>query len=301
MMKFGGKNLFSYISRWRKSAMRRSKIAAFRADGGYAPGTRVDIARMHPGVVSQMSGVKLRFPKPVIRRNYSRIGVIAGFALIIYLIFGTPIFQLTELTVTGQHLVDEEEVRSVLFPSGFRKVNALTYGDGRAAKKLQSKLPQIADVKFEKNIFHKTLVVKVVEHETSIIWVTGGQKYLVNRNGVVYEHAPEDSPLLPVEDLKNIEVSLNQQIVAPAFIDFVSSFVANLPRRTNISIRRIVVPETTFEIEMETDEGWKIILDTTASYEEQLNNLVRVLRELQGEEGIEEYVDLRIGKKVFYK
>jgi cell division septal protein FtsQ len=221
--------------------------------------------------------------------------------LILYVVFGTPIFALDQLYITGQHLVDEDQIKGVLFPNGFHKVNALTYGDGRAAKKLENKIPQIESVQFEKNIFSKVLTVKVVEHETSIIWVTGGQRYLVNRNGVAYEKAPDDSPLLPVEDLKNIEISLNQQIVAPEFIDFVSSFVANLPRRTNISIRRIVVPETTFEIEMETDEGWKIILDTTASYEEQLNDLVRVLRELGPNDKIHEYVDLRIGKKVFYK
>lgn len=301
MKLFGGKNPLSFINRWRKSAMRRSKIAAFRSGGGYRPGTRVDIAKVHPGLVSQMSGVKLRFPRPAVRRNYSRIGVIVGLALVLYVIFGTPIFILKQLEITGNHLVDEEEIRNILFPSGFKKVHALAFGDGRAASKLSAKVPQIDTATFEKNIFSKTLTVRIVEHETSIIWVTGGEKYLVNRNGVVYEHAPDDSPLLPVEDIKNIEVSLNQQIVAPAFIDFVSSFVANLPRRTNISIRRIVVPETTFEIEMETDEGWKIILDTTASYEEQLNNLVRVLRELEGDEAIEEYVDLRIGKKVFYK
>ena len=95
-------------------------------------------------------------------------------------------------------------------------------------------------------------------------------------------------------------MSLSQRIVTSEFIEFVTSFAANLPRKTNISIERIMIPETTFEVEMKTSDGWTILLDSTKSYEDQLNNLVRVLREM-GDVVPQEYVDLRIGKKVFYK
>jgi cell division septal protein FtsQ len=295
LAKIWGKRIKSVFSRANSGWQRRSNSE------GYSPGSKIDVTSIQKSVVSQMSGVKLRFPKVPIRRGYSRIAVILVLVGIGYLVFGTRIFVLDTLKVEGQHLVNQDEIIKVLFPSGFSKVNALTYTDGRAKKKLLTKIPQIQSVSFNKNIFTKVLTVQVMEHETSIIWVTAGERYLVNRNGVAYEKAPDSSPLLPVEDIKNIPVSLNQQIVAPAFIDFVSSFVANLPRRTDITVRRIVVPETTFEVEMETDEGWKIILDTTGSYEEQLNNLVRVLRELPEDVEIKQYVDLRIGKKVFYK
>lgn len=290
---------------WGKFLPKRSRtlmmVARRSGNSGYLPGEKIDFSKIRNSTVSQMSGVRLRFPKPKIVRNYSRVAVVLVIGALLYLTFGTRIFVLDQLQVEGQHLVKQEEIVNLLFPSGFSKVHALTFMDGRAEKKLTTKIPQIQSVSFDKNIFSKILTVRVVEHETSIIWVTGGERYLVNRNGVAYERAPENSPLLPVEDIKNIPISLNQQIVAPVFIDFVSSFVANLPRRTNISVRRIVIPETTFEVEMETEEGWKIILDTTGSYEEQLNNLVRVLRELNPDNPIREYVDLRIGKKVFYR
>lgn len=290
---------------WGRFFPKRSRtlmmVAKRAGNVGYLPGEKLDFSKIRNSTVSQMSGVRLRFPKPKMVRNYSKIAVVLVIGGLLYLIFGTKIFILDQLQVEGQHLVKQEEIVNTLFPNGFSKVNALTFMDGRAERKLTTKIPQIQSVTFNKNIFSKALTVRVIEHETSIIWVTGGERYLVNRNGVAYERAPENSPLLPVEDLKNIPISLNQQVVAPVFIDFVSSFVANLPRRTNISVRRIVIPETTFEVEMETEEGWKIILDTTGSYEEQLNNLVRVLRELNPESPIREYVDLRIGKKVFYK
>lgn len=297
MRKSWGKEL---IKRWLdRRRLRQARLS--RGVESYTSGTTVKVGDLRKATVSQMSGVRLHLPRPKVRPGYSKALVVMGLGLVIYVLFGTPVFVLDELKIEGQHLVEEDEITAILFPSGFESVNAVTYPDGRYRRRLLEQIPQLAEVEFQKNIFTNVMTVQVAEHETSIIWVTGGERYLVNRNGVAYDKASPNSPLLPVEDLKNIPLSLNQQIVAPAFIEFVSSFTANLPRRTNISIRRIVVPETTFEVEMETDEGWKIILDTTSSYEEQLNNLVRVLRDLQPEEEISEYVDLRIGKKVFFR
>ncbi len=267
---------------------------------GYAVGSKLDWREVTRARVGQMSGVKIRsLRKPLPR--YSRWIVLLVMIATAYVIFGTRIFILDTLEIKGQHLVRRDEIEAVVFPSGFKSINAVTYGEGRARRKLLAAIPQIREVEFEKNLVSKTITIQIKENDTAVIWVTDGKKYLVNRLGVVYQEAPENSPLLPVEDLKNVPVGLNQQIVSPEFIEFVSGFVANLPRRTNVAVRRITVPETTFEIEVETDEGWKIILDTTASYEDQLNNLVRILRELPTDLPIQEYVDLRIGKKVFYR
>ncbi|KKW25557.1 MAG: hypothetical protein VE99_C0001G0194 [candidate division Kazan bacterium GW2011_GWC1_52_13] len=230
---------------------------------------------------------------------WSKLAVLIGLGLVGYLIFGTSMFTLDTLRVAGTHLTDPQTVQDVLFPHGFTRINALTWWEGRARRKVLS-LPQVQEVHFSKNLISDTLIVEVTEQQTAIVWQTAGEKFLVNRYGVVYDRAEEGSPLLTIEDLKNIPVSLNQRIITPEFLDFVTSFAANLPRKTNLVIRRITVPETTFEVEMETSEGWRIILDTTSSYEEQLNNLVRVLQEM-GDQKPREYVDLRVGKKVFYR
>ncbi|MDD5606167.1 MAG: cell division protein FtsQ/DivIB [Patescibacteria group bacterium] len=248
----------------------------------------------------QLTGAKLRQVKFQTKVGpFIKVGVGVVLVLVIYFIFFSNFFMLDNLKITGTHLLEPEEVQHVLFPKGFTKVNAITFMEGLAKRKLL-KQNQIADVAFSKNLISNTLTVEVTEHQTSIIWQTGGQQFLVNRFGVVYDEAEPGSPLLVVEDLKNVPISLSQKIVTTEFIDFVTSFAANLPRRTNITIRRITVPETTFEVEMETKDGWRIILDTTASWEEQLNNLVRVLREMP-DQPPSEYIDLRVGKRVYYK
>lgn len=226
--------------------------------------------------------------------------VLPGLAGALYLVFGSGFFWLDTLKITGSHLATQEEIRSLMFPKGFQGINAVSWPEGIVAKRLLSKIPQINEIHFRKNIITDTLTVQVREHQTSIVWQTAGEKFLVNRYGVVYDQAGENTPLIIVEDLKNLPVSLNQKIVTPDFIEFVTSFVANLPRKTNIAITRITIPETTFEVEMYTNQKWRIILDTTRPPDDQLNALVRVLQEKQDTQP-REYIDLRIPNKVFYK
>lgn len=227
-----------------------------------------------------------------------KVAVAVALVMLVYLLFGTRLLVLTKFDIQGNHLVEREEIEKMLFKDGFKPINALLFRDGKARKMVLS-IPQIREVHFRKAVFKRTLVVQIEEHETTIIWQTNNERFMVNRNGVVYDIAKVDSPLVVVEDLKNVPVNLNQKIVATEFIEFVTAVSANLPRKTNLAVRRVLVPETTYEIEVVTSDGWRIILDTTRSVETQLNNLVKVLRTTQTPP--REYVDLRIDDRVYYK
>jgi|WetSurMetagenome_2_1015567.scaffolds.fasta_scaffold278309_2 cell division septal protein FtsQ len=239
------------------------------------------------------------YPLTLSRLRYAKYFIVPAILLAIYVVFWSGLFTLNKLEITGNHLVTNSEIEKMLFPRGFKRVNAATFVSSWRTRKLRT-VPQISNARVVENIFQKTLRIEIDEHQTSVIWQTAGERFFVNRFGVIYDHAADSSPLMVVEDLKNVPVSLNQKIVDPAFLEFVTSFSANLPRKTNITVRRITIPETTFEAEMITADGWRIILDTTKSYEEQLNNLVRVLREM-GDQRPREYVDLRILDRVFWK
>ncbi|OGB73853.1 hypothetical protein A3K24_03480 [candidate division Kazan bacterium RIFCSPHIGHO2_01_FULL_44_14] len=272
-----------------------SRVVLFNQQQKYNQRMRGNLLRKTSVQLTAAKLSRLRTPA----RWWSKVLVVLGLGLVGYLLFGTNLFVLDTLRITGTHLTEPDAIQAVLFPRGFTKMNALTWWESRAKHKVES-LPQVQLVHFVKNFISDTLTVEVTEQQMAVVWQTAGEKFLINRHGVAYDRAEEGNPLLTIEDLKNIPISLNQRIVTSDFIDFVTSFAANLPRKTNLVIRRITVPETTFEVEMETSEGWRIILDTTGSYDEQLNNLVRVLQEM-GDRKPREYVDLRVGKKVFYK
>lgn len=239
-------------------------------------------------------------PRPfrMVSTPMMKVGVGVALALLLYWLLGSQAFVLTSFEAQGNHLVPAEEIENSIFPDGFKRVNTFLLREGKAQRQVLA-IPQIREVHFEKLIFKKKLLVIVDEHETTIIWQTNNERFMVNRAGVVYDIAADDSPLVVVEDMKNVPVNLNQKIVTTDFIEFVTSLAANLPRKTNVAARRVMVPETTFEIEVVTSAGWTIILDTTRSVETQLNNLVKVLRTIKGSPRA--YVDLRIEDRVYYK
>lgn len=228
-----------------------------------------------------------------------KVGLGVVLILLIYVLLGSQLLVLNKLEIKGNHLVTVADIEKTVFKNGFKPVNALIFNDSRAKIQILA-MPQIKTVKFNKRILSKKLLITVEEHETTIIWQTNNQRFMVNRFGVVYDIAPDNSPLTIVEDLKNVPINLNQKILTTDFIEFVTSIMANLPRKTNLVARRIMVPETTFEIEVLTSEGWTIILDTTRSSETQLNNLVRVLKANVGNPP-RQYVDLRIEDRIYYR
>ena len=240
-------------------------------------------------------------PKPfkAVSGPMFKVGLGVILILLVYILLGSNLLVLNKLEIKGNHLVAVADIEKAVFKNGFKPVNALIFNDSRAKTQILS-MPQIKTVKFNKQILSKKLLITIEEHETTIIWQTNNQRFMVNRFGVVYDIAPDNSPLTVVEDLKNVPINLNQKILTTDFIEFVTSIVANLPRKTNLVARRIMVPETTFEIEVLTSEGWTIILDTTRSSETQLNNLVRVLKANVGNPP-RQYVDLRIEDRIYYR
>jgi cell division septal protein FtsQ len=228
-----------------------------------------------------------------------KVGLGVILILLIYVLLGSQLLVLNKLEIKGNHLVTVADIEKAVFKNGFKPINALIFNDDKARIQILT-MPQIKTVRFSKQILSKKLLITVEEHETTIIWQTNNQRFMVNRFGVVYDIAPDNSPLAIVEDLKNVPINLNQKILTTDFIEFVTSIVANLPRKTNLVARRIMVPETTFEIEVLTSEGWTIILDTTRSSETQLNNLVRVLKANVGNPP-RQYVDLRIEDRIYYR
>ncbi len=228
-----------------------------------------------------------------------KVSVGVFLVLLVYVLIGSPLFVLTKLEIDGNHLVEASEIEASIFNDGFKSVNAFLFNESKMTKQVLSTVNQIKDIKFKKQVFSHTLLAIVEEHTSTIIWQTNNERFMVNRAGVVYDIASIDSPLVVVEDLKNVPVNLNQKIVTTDFVEFVTAVVSNLPRRTNLSARRILVPETTFEINVVTSEEWTIIFDTTRSVDTQISNLIKVLRTIKSPPS--QYVDLRIEDRVYYR
>ena len=223
----------------------------------------------------------------------------ATFILFLYFIFFSPIFVVRGVEVRGNHLVSEEKILEGAFGGDFKARRYLILPSSPIKRSLLKSILQIESVTVSRNIFRGAAILTVAERATAIIWQTNNEKFLINRQGIVYDYAPLDSPLPVIEDLKNVPIDLGQRVVTEEFVNFVTAMTSNFALKADTTISRITIPETTFEVEVETEKGFKVIFDTTRSADAQLDNLVKVLQ-VVGDEPLQ-YVDLRIADRIYYK
>lgn len=231
--------------------------------------------------------------------KYSPIMIVAWlslFSILSYALFFSDLFLVQNLEISGNHFVETEAVRKEILPEG-RRLNWLLFGAGRLNDQLKSAFSEIDEVSFER-IWPSTLRVTIAEQDTPIIWETNNQQFLITREGYVYDVMRPGVVALIVKDDKNLPVKVGERISTEDFVNFVTRLASNLPRKTGLTVQQVRVPETTFEIEVETNQSYYLIFDTGLSLDRQLDNLARSLNYLEDNTV---YVDLRVPDRVFYK
>jgi len=218
------------------------------------------------------------------------------FSILSYALFFSDLFLVQNLEISGNHFVETEAVRKEILPEG-RRLNWLLFGAGRLNDQLKSAFSEIDEVSFER-IWPSTLRVTIAEQDTPIIWETNNQQFLITREGYVYDVMRPGVVALIVKDDKNLPVKVGERISTEDFVNFVTRLASNLPRKTGLTVQQVRVPETTFEIEVETNQSYYLIFDTGLSLDRQLDNLARSLNYLEDNTV---YVDLRVPDRVFYK
>jgi hypothetical protein len=133
------------------------------------------------------------------------------------------------------------------------------------------------------------------------VWQAGEDKYLVSTQGeVMRKITSEDTAKLPlIVDKKSIQVKAGDKIVSPNFIAFISNLNDGFFTTVNIKPTYFEVLETTFDVNLYTEAGFYIKLNSLRSSKKQLESLKTVLVEKR--QDIHEYVDLRIDGWAYYK
>jgi len=219
--------------------------------------------------------------------------VIFGVA---YFIFLSSFFKITDIFVEGNNLVKKEDVINAL-PS---KQNILLFDIAKNEKLLESRFPEIKQAQIYRGI-PNALKVVIFEREGKVVWQSGDKKYLVSTQGEVgQEVAGDEGKGLPlIVDLKKLPVESGTQLVSPNFVAFIVNISSNFYNAVNIKPRNFEVPETTFDVNLKTDAGFYVKLNSLRSSKKQLDNLKQVLVTKRQE--IYKYVDLRIDGWAYYK
>lgn len=211
---------------------------------------------------------------------------------LVYLLFFSPLFQVKNVVVDSA--VSEAN-------SEFEKLkgrNILTLRSADIEKEIISQFGDLANLKIVRGL-PDTLKIQLEARQSKMVWQVEERNYLVDSQGLIIKEIQGESDLPKVKDNKNLPVLANQVVASEIFLNFIVEASSKFPEVVGSRISSFEVNETIFQVDALTDQGWKVIFDTTRSVDSQLSGLKQFLSEHKDE--MIEYADVRIEGKVYYK
>ena len=154
----------------------------------------------------------------------------------------------------------------------------------------------------EENI-SRIKAVSEEEREAIGIWCKGSDCFYFDKEGVIFEESPKSSGslLISIEDARGTAANLGSAVLSESQIASAQDAQRLVKGNFPFAVSSILV-RTGEEYELLTTEGWRVLLNKTDGLEYQLSNLKYVIdEEIKTRRGELEYVDLRLGNRVFYK
>lgn len=135
------------------------------------------------------------------------------------------------------------------------------------------------------------------------IWCKENDCFYFDKEGVIFEESPKSSGslLILIEDTRDTAANLGSAVLSEPQIVLAEDLQRLLKGNFPFAVSSILI-RADGEYELLTTEGWRILLHKTDSLEHQFSNLKYLLDEEIKERRRElDYVDLRLGNKIYYK
>jgi len=245
-------------------------------------------------------------PKPSWKKHIKPVLYACIFLIVVYALTISSLLRIKKIEIVGLQTLNEDSVREqiqVIVGSSAISQNILFVPMGEINSQLKKDNYQIAKAEVSRIPFN-TIKVTVTEQKPSILWQSDTTLSILTEDGRAYAGEPNNElkQTLPIViDSTNLPVRAGEKIVSESFVKFVNKLHTQLPQK-GVKATTYQVEQSTTEIFVTTDSGYKIRFDTSRSIEDQLIDLVTVLDLLkkQGKKPLE-YIDLRINSKAFYK
>jgi cell division septal protein FtsQ len=187
-----------------------------------------------------------------------------------------------------------------LIAASWQQKNLLTLNDGELVSDLQQADPLLRSVEVRRKWFH-SIVVSATLKQPSMGWSTGNQKYLLDRDETAIGILPAGSNLPVVNDGSNLPAQIGNRVAPARLVAFVTALVPALAAE-GYGVQSLDVKDTTLDLSVTTDRGYRLVFDTGRGVEEEMYDLraIKALLTTQKKAPIE-YIDLRIAGKAYYK
>ncbi len=267
------------------------------------------------------------------KSNKSGLAKILIPVFIIIIIFGVYFLnsaeqlQIKDVIVSGNEYINQSEIKSVILEQADKKrwlflsqKNILFFSKNSAKKELTKKY-YFEELKIKKKYFN-TIEVSVKEKISSIIWISGEDKYYLDLSGVAFRKVTNtdlvinagegDTALIRPEvslnkypviyDLSNNPVTIGQPVISQNQAGFIVGISEELKNNSDFDISHYNIsgPKSD-EVTLVTNEGWEALFKISDSPENQSDLLLSVLYQKIKDRRNLKYIDLRFGDKVFWQ
>lgn len=218
-----------------------------------------------------------------------------------YVAVFSPLFWVDQVRVEGVRAVSAADLRKAAFAATERRLgpfqtrSIFLVRPGAVSAEVKRRIKEISTVFVSKSLPH-TITLDVSERRSTLLWKTGGSSYLVDQRGIAYEKTEPRDELLQVEDSTRLPVTVGKQVVGANFVMILEEIRQGMKER-GFKVTKFRIPETSFEVEAVTNQGWYALFDTARPVESQVDALkLAVPRERPVE-----YADLRVPGRVYVR
>jgi hypothetical protein len=198
----------------------------------------------------------------------------------------------------------EAQATKILNSSVFNR-SKMTFDSRSFENDFMSEIPEIKDVTVHIPLVGKKLVVGLAFERPAYIFTVSGKDYVVGESGVILANASDVDALKlanlrRLEDKAPLQVTVGKPVLLTSDIAFIDTVYSELTGHT-VGIDHMVLPQGAGELYVyPTGANYFIKFSLSGDAKQQAGAYFAVMKN-RGDAIPNEYVDVRIGERVFVK
>ncbi|XOU94897.1 MAG: cell division protein FtsQ/DivIB [Candidatus Kerfeldbacteria bacterium] len=251
--------------------------------------------------------------KDFIIENKELIGLmlLLIISIIIYLILYSSIFKINKVELIGFDKISAKTISKEYIGTQlnnyrlllFRQDNILLFNKEDFVRNINNNY-SLESINIDKKFPH-TLIITIQEKSPFLIYSTNNSKFYLDENGIISSKITDDTDndkITIITNDANEEASANETIFSNDKIVFILNVVEKLPKIDSINVTSYSIPnKISYQLNVNVEQGYSIYFDMNKDINEQTNKLRRILDESESGDAPTEYIDLRIGERVYIK
>lgn len=231
------------------------------------------------------------------KRQYRNGGVflllIGCTGLLYWTVFFSRLFRIEKIEIIGPEDTAIQSIAARLAGENIFRLNTAAL-----EQDMRQAYSPIASVSVVRGLPH-IVRITITLRQPSLRWQVGDTVFIVDGQGQVFREgaAPEYETLPKIVDKSNVIPKIGQEIVAPAFIQFIDEIQKTIPGQFRESEVAKEITETTNQIDLVFANNLRIRLTTQRPVQEQLTAAHQIL----GLHPDAQLIDVRVTGRGYWK